>query len=73
MSESDDKIETTRVTREQGEQRSASEIIQGVAATGALAYGLGHLAEGVAKVKGAFDGGEQPTPPTDVQPPKDDG
>jgi hypothetical protein len=38
-------------------ERSASAtIIQGVAATGAAAYGIGHLAEGVAKLKDAFGG-----------------
>jgi hypothetical protein len=74
MSDPDDKIETTRVQPEQGEQRSASEtIIQGMAATGALGYGTGKLLEGVAKVKEAFDGGQQPAPPADAQPPKDAG
>ena len=48
--------------------RSASStIIQGLAATGAATYGLGKLAEGVAKLNDSF-GGEQPAKPAD--PPK---
>jgi hypothetical protein len=47
-------------------------VVQGVAATGALAYGLGHLAEGTAKLKDAFGGGQgeqQPQPPPPEQSP----
>lgn len=49
------------------ERRSATEVIQGVAATGALAYGLGHLAEGVAKIKDSFGGGQSSNASTDSQ------
>jgi hypothetical protein len=52
-------------------KRSASStIIQGLAATGAATYGLGKLAEGVAKLNDSFGGGEQSSTPTD--PPKAD-
>jgi hypothetical protein len=60
---------------EQLEQRSASAtIIQGVAASGALLPGAGHLAEGVAKVKDSFGGGSQEAPPPADPPqqPKED-
>jgi hypothetical protein len=56
---------------EHEEHRSVSgTVIQGVAATSALAYGLGHLAEGVAKAKDALGGGKerQPPPPAEHPP-----
>jgi hypothetical protein len=47
-------------------------IIQGVAASGALAYGAGHLAEGVAKLKDSFGHGSDTSADTQSQQSKDD-
>lgn len=52
------------------ERSLSGTIIQGVAATGALAYGAGHLAEGVAKLKDAFGSGEPPAPQPPAEQPE---
>ena len=50
------------------EYRSATgTAIQGVAATGLLAYGLGQLAEGVVKLNDAFGGNQDASTSTDSQ------
>ena len=55
-----------RVEADVVETRSTSGmIIQGLAATGAAAYGVGKLAEGVAKLNDSFGGGEQSAKPAD--------
>jgi hypothetical protein len=44
-------------------------------ASGAAAYGLGHLAEGVAKLKDTFGARDSnpPQPPSQPEPPRDEG